>query len=206
MPVSFDLFGTLLSVERRTEPAKAVERALRERGVSVPEDWSTAYSETHVSLEAGEELSLPEHVRSALRSRGIDASESAVTGAVREAFAPDVTTRPGAPEAVTAAREDGPVGICSNCAVPGLVGRALEASSLDPTVFDGTVASVESGWRKPDHRAFEAVAEELNCSVTDLVHVGDDPHADGGIEAVGGRAILLTEHELSEVPALLRER
>jgi FMN phosphatase YigB (HAD superfamily) len=206
VPVSFDLFGTLLSVKREIEPANAVAHELRERGVPVPEDWSTAYSETHVSLEAGEELSLPEHVHAALGSRGVDASERTVAEAVKTAFAPEVTTRPGAAEAVTAACENGPVGICSNCAVPDLVGRALAESSLAPGAFDGIVASVERGWRKPDSRAFEAVAAELNCSVADLVHVGDDPHADGGIEAVGGRAILLTEHELSDVPAMLRER
>ncbi|MFW5974542.1 MAG: HAD family hydrolase [Natrialbaceae archaeon] len=206
MPVSFDLFGTLLDVRDRPQPGDAIADSLLEFGVDVPADWSTAYRERHVSVEAGEELPIPEHVRGALRSRGVQVNETVAENAVVSAFEPAVETRPGAAAAVKAARRRGPVGICSNCAVPGLVERALEESSLDRTTFDGIVSSVDIGYRKPDRRAFEAIAGELGTPVEGLVHVGDDPHADGGIAAVGGRAILLSDHDLQDVPTLLGDR
>ena len=156
-----------------------------------------------LDVPAGAETPLPAHVAAALDSRGIDASDDAIRRALIAALDPDVETRPGAVAAVDGAAERGPIAICSNCSVPRLVDRALERSALDPDRFDAIVTSVDCGWRKPDRRIFALTAEQLDASLDALVHVGDDPHADGGIEAYGGRAVLLTEHELSAVPGRL---
>ncbi|WP_436929500.1 HAD family hydrolase [Halosimplex halobium] len=203
MAVSLDLFGTLVAVSRPAEPAAAVARELRERGVAVPDDWATVYREPQVTVEAGAELPLSDHVRHALASRGVDADAETVAAAIRAAFDGPVETRDGAETAVAAAAERGPVGVLSNCSVAGLVERTLARSTLDADRFDAVVASVGCGYRKPDRRAFEAIADALDVAVADLVHVGDDPATDGGAEDAGARSVLLTDTELTDLPGEL---
>ncbi|WP_089670025.1 HAD family hydrolase [Halobacterium jilantaiense] len=202
MTTSFDCFGTLVDAQRPEEPASAVADALADRGVRVPEDWTAAYREPHAEVARGAEYPLPDHVAAALASRGVDADAETVREATVEAFDRPVQRREGALAAVEAARERGPVAVLSNCSVPGLVERALTGADLAGE-FDAVVVSVDCGWRKPDERAFRAVAGALDTDPEDLVHVGDDPEADGGVEAVGGHAILLTETDLREVPGEL---
>ena len=202
MPVSFDVFGTLVAVERSADPATAVARALADRDVRVPGDWTDAYAESHRSVESGREYPLAAHVADALASRGVDAPRSTVAAAVRAAFAPEtVRTREGALDAIAAARARGPVGLCSNCSVPGLAERTLAASRLDLEGFDAVVTSVDCGWRKPDRRAFAAVADALDSEVADLVHVGDDPKTDGGVTDAGGTFVRVGAGELASLAA-----
>jgi FMN phosphatase YigB (HAD superfamily) len=192
--VSFDLFGTLVDADIPDDPATAVAEELRARDVSVPSDFGAAYREVHIDAPEGAEVPLPAHVAAALSSRGVDAPNNAARGAVVAAFDPTVTRRAGALEAIEAAAERGPIGLCSNCSVPELVGRTLIRADLRGR-FDTVVTSVGCGWRKPDVRAFEAVADGLGADVDSLAHVGDDPETDGGIEAAGGRFL-----DVSEVP------
>mgnify|MGYP002762874349 FL=1 len=201
MPVTFDLFGTLVDAARPADPAAAVARELRERGVSVPDDWAEAYAEPHVDAPEGAEVPLHAHVARALDSRGVSAPDNAARRAVTAAFEPDVTAGEGARAAVERARERGPVGLLSNCSVPELARRSLLSADLrwlnddrDP-LFDVVVTSLSCGWRKPDRRAFEAVARQLDCEVRELTHVGDSD-ADAGIEAAGGRFVDVRERPL----------
>jgi len=187
--VSFALFDTLVDADLPEDPPATVGDELRDRGVDVPEDWTDAYRETHVDAPAGAEIPLPAHVSRALASRGVDATGNAARRAVVAAFDPTVRTRDGAVEAVARAREDGPVGLLANCAVPELVGRVLVRSDLARDDFDAIVSSVACGWRKPDGRAFERVADALGVHPADLVHVGADPSVDGGVTAVDGRFV-----------------
>ncbi|MFD1562906.1 HAD family hydrolase [Haloarchaeobius amylolyticus] len=203
MGVSFDLFGTLVTADRPADPAAAVATELEKRDVTVPDDWADAYAEAHVDAPDGAEVPLPAHVSRALASRGVDYEHNAARRAVVAAFDPTVETRPGALEALEAAREYGPVAICSNCSVPELVGRTLVRSDFERDDFDAIVTSVGCGWRKPAPKIFELTAEELDAAPDELVHVGDDPKADGGIEAVGGIALLLEETPLADVPSRL---
>jgi FMN phosphatase YigB (HAD superfamily) len=198
--VSFDLFGTLVAVDPPADPACAVAAELRARGVAVPDDWQAAYLQSHVDAPPGAEVPLPAHVVAALRSRGVGTSENAARRAVVAAFDPAIETRPGAAAAVAAARERGPVGVLSNCAVPELVPRTLLRSSLSREAFDAVVSSLSCGWRKPDRRAFEAVAADLGVAAAGLVHVGDTPGVDGGVEAAGGRFVDVAEVSLAEFP------
>ncbi|PSP96694.1 HAD family hydrolase, partial [Halobacteriales archaeon QS_5_70_17] len=161
MATSFDLFGTLVDAARPEDPAGAVARELRERGVAVPDDWASAYREVHVDAPGGAEVPLPAHVARALAGRGVDAPGNAPRRAVVAAFDPDVRTRPGAPEAVAAAAERGPVAVCSNCSVPELAARTLIRSEVDRSLLDAVVTSVACGWRKPDARIFETTADRL---------------------------------------------
>ncbi len=193
---TFDLFGTLVTTERPDDSAEAVADALRARGVAVPDDWESAYRERHVDVADGAELPLPRHVVAALDSRGVDVSGPTAVAAVLDAFDRPITVRDGAREALRVARRQGPVGLLSNCSVPGLVERTLERAGF-PT-FDTVVTSVGCGWRKPHRRAFETVADELGVPPTHLVHVGDSA-ADAGIERVGGRCLHVEETPLPHV-------
>lgn len=206
MPVTFDLFGTLVDADRPADPAAAVARELDARGVAVPDDWADAYAESHVDAPPDAEVPLHAHVARALASRGVDAPNNAARRAVVAAFEPTVEARPGALDAVTRAREHGPVGLLSNCSVPELARRSLLAADLrwrpgsdrEP-LFDALVTSLSCGWRKPAPGAFETVASALDCAPADLVHVGDDAETDGGVDAVGGRFVNVAETPLSDV-------
>lgn len=204
--VSFDLFGTLVDATPPTDPAAAVASELAARDIPVPETWMDAYCESHIAIPDGAECSLSAHVVAALESRGVEPDESVVQRAVVAAFEPtDLSTRSGAEAAVTAAATHGPVAVLSNCSVPGLGRRALRRSTLDSEIFDAVVTSVACGWRKPDRRAFTTVAERFDASLTDLVHIGDDPRTDGGADDAGATSILLTETPLEAVPNRLEE-
>lgn len=200
MAVSFDLFGTLVSVRSPENPARAVARELESRDVAVPDDWADAYRERHVDAPAGAEVPLPAHVARALASRGVVASANAPRRAVVAAFDPEVTTRPGAPEAVAHAADLGRVGVCSNCSVPELAARTLIRSDVDRSLLDATVTSVACGWRKPDARIFETLADDLDAVPAELVHVGDDPSTDGGIEDAGGTFVDVSDVPLASLP------
>lgn len=199
--VSFDCFGTLVVVPRPDEPASEVGAALRERGIPLPEDWASAYMEAHVEVPDSGELSLPVHTQQALASRGIAADEVVVSEAVLAAFDREVTPVPGVAEALAAI--DAPVGVLSNCSVPGMVTKTLAHAGLLDAV-DTIETSVDCGWRKPDRRAFETVADALGVDVADLVHVGDNADADGGIESLGG-TYLPVEDDLTDLPSRLAE-
>ncbi|WP_435186275.1 HAD family hydrolase [Halobellus sp. EA9] len=204
MAVTFDLFGTLVAVDRPDDPAAAVATELRDRGVSVPEDWRDRYAEPHVDAPDGAEVPLPAHVAAALRTCDVDAPANAVRRAVVAAFDPAVTTRPGAVDAVRAAGERGPVGLLSNCSVPELVSRTLIRSDLDRAAFDAVVTSVGCGWRKPHAGAFETVAERLQTDAAEVVHIGDDPATDGGIEALGGGFVDVGDVDLETLATRLK--
>ena len=204
MAVSFDLFGTLVEVTRPSDPAAAVADELRERGVAVPPDFGDAYREMHVDAPDGAEVPLPAHVSAALASRGVDAPNNAARRAVVAAFDPEVDRRSGALDAIAAAREHGPVGVCSNCSVPELARRTLIRADLRDA-FDCVVTSVACGWRKPDARAFETVARRLGVPVAGLVNVGDDPATDGGIVDTGGRFVDIDDTPLSALGTTLEE-
>ena len=204
--VSFDLFGTLVDVEMPASPAAAVATELEARDVSVPADWETLYGEPHIDAPEGAEVPLPAHVAAALSSGGVEYEAGAVRRAVIAAFDPNVETRASALEAVAAAREHGPVALCSNCSVPELVPRTLIRSDLERDDFDVIVTSAGCGWRKPAPEIFETTAEQLEVSLSELVHVGDDPRTDSGIEAVGGRFVPLEEVRLADIPDYLEER
>ncbi|EMA62565.1 HAD family hydrolase [Halorubrum lipolyticum] len=202
MAVTFDLFGTLVDVEYPSDPAEIVARELESRGVEVPDDWHVAYGERHVDAPAGAEVPLPAHVAHALDSRGVEAADNVVRHAVVAAFDPDVTRRDGARAAVRDVSERGPVGLLSNCAVPELVPKTLIRAGLRGE-FDAVTTSIGCGWRKPHPKAFETAADALGVPPASLVHVGDDPAADGGVEDVGGRFVDVTETPLDGLAAHL---
>ncbi len=200
--VSFDCFGTLVTAARPAEPWDAVADELAARGVPVPADWEAAYRSSHVDVDPLAELSLVDHTQAALASRDVSVDEGVLHEALLAAFDGPVTVRDGAEAAIRAAADRGPVGICSNCSLPGLVDRTIERADL-PVEFDAVVTSVDCGWRKPHDRAFTAVCERLGVAVDDLVHVGDDPRCDGGGRTAGATVVLVEDVPLADLPAWL---
>lgn len=198
---SFDLFGTLVEVDRPSNPATAIATELESRGVTVPSDWEKRYRTPQIDIRASRELSLPDHVRAILADcDALPTAPGPIHEAILAAFDSPVRTRDGATSAVRAASDWGPVGILSNCSVPGLVARTLDRSVLDRDRFDTVVTSVACGWRKPDARAFEVAANQLDVPVAELLHVGDDPKTDGGATDAGATALLLEDVPLGEIP------
>lgn len=205
--LSIDLFGTLVAVDPPPDPAAAVAAALRERDVSVPSDWHERYASPTADVPEGVERSLYDHVEAALTAgRDADAERGAIERAVDAAFDPSVVARDGAATAVAAASESGPVGVLSNTAVPGLATRAVERASLPGERIDAVVTSVGCGWRKPDPRAFRAVADALSVPASQLIHVGDDPATDGGAPSAGARFVSIEETPLESVPTMVEGR
>ena len=196
---TFDLFGTLVEVTAQEDPADAIATELSARGVSVPADWQDAYRTPQLETEPGAELPLTEHVRAILDTE-TSADRALIREAVLAAFDQPVESRPDAVQTVQAMGEYGPVGLLSNCSVPGLVDRTLERSELDAGQFDAVVTSVGCGWRKPDRRAFEAVASRLGVPVDKITHVGDNRETDGGAAEVGADCLLVDEVPLAEMP------
>lgn len=201
--ISFDLFGTLVSVDRPDDPAEAVAHALEEQGVSVSDDWSETFRERHTDEPQGAEVPLTAHVAAALASRSSTLDGASlrddVERAVRSAFDPDVRTHDGVVTAVDTLGKRMPVGVLSNCSVPGLAERTIERSSIDRAALDAVTTSVGCGWRKPDPRAFRAVAEDLSVDVERLLHIGDDPVTDGGAVEAGATALLVDETPVPDV-------
>ncbi|MDS0260613.1 HAD family hydrolase [Haloarcula sp. S1CR25-12] len=204
MVVSFDLFGTLVAADRPDEPWAAVADSLTERGVPVPDDWEAAYRRSHREYDRGQEAPLDEHVRLALASRDITVTAVTAREAVLAAFDGSVARRDGARAALTAAAERGPVAVCSNCSVPGLVERTLARTELGRGA-DVVVTSVGCGWRKPHPDIFEATAAALDAPLSTLVHVGDDARTDGGAGRAGARSVLIDDVPLPAVATRLRE-
>ncbi|GGM42775.1 HAD family hydrolase [Haloarcula argentinensis] len=208
MALSFDLFGTLVTADRPSEPWDAVAEALMTRSVRVLDDWEDAYRSAHRDYDRGREAPLDEHVRLALASRGIEVTEETATEAVLDAFDSPVTVRDGAIDVVDAAAQRGPVAICSNCSVPGLVERTLERAAIESRSdhsFDAVVTSVDCDWRKPHPNIFESTADALDVALADLVHVGDDARTDGGAGRVGAQSILLEDRSLPAIAERIRE-
>jgi len=205
--LSFDLFGTLVDADRSDRPWDAVADALAERSVRVPDDWESAYRSAHRDYDRGREAPLDEHVRLALESRGVTVTEATAREAVLTAFDVPVTVRDGARDALSAARDCGPVAVCSNCSVPGLVERTLSHAGFEQGVLapDAVVTSVDCGWRKPHEEIFEETARTLDVSLSALVHVGDDARTDGGADRVGATAVLLDDVSLATVAERVRE-
>nr|ABQ75896.1 conserved cobalamine operon protein predicted hydrolase [uncultured haloarchaeon] len=201
--VTFDLFDTLVTVSRPADPAAAVASELQTRGVTVPSDWETAYRTVHVESQRGSEVPLSTHVNAALQSRDVSAPAEYIRHAVTAAFDPTVQTRPNAITAVETAVANGPVGILSNCSVSQLVHRTLMRSDIDRSLFDAIVTSVDCGWRKPHPRAFQAVAKSLRVDPTSLIHIGDNPETDGGINDVGGHFHNITKTSLGQINTAL---
>lgn len=116
------------------------------------------------------------------------------------------------------------LGLCSNFSHSETAFGILEAAGLYG-YLDAVVVSDAVGFRKPRSEIFEAVLRELDVAPEEMLHVGDNLHADiGGAYALGIRTAWVTRRvdapeqrlkdytgpppdvtirDLAEIPALL---
>lgn len=207
--VSFDLFGTLVTVEKPPDPGAAVAEALCERGVDLPAHWESAYRTSYIETQPLEEVPLQDHVRALFETHAEDPAavpdRDLIDDALQAAFDTPLQTREGAVKVVETLSGQMPVGILSNSSVAGLVDRTVERSDLSTDTFDGVNSSVGIGWRKPHERAFEHMANDLGADMATLLHVGDDPRTDGGASRVGATAAIIPETGPISLEAIVGE-
>ncbi|WP_330630632.1 HAD family hydrolase [Halocatena halophila] len=193
--VTFDLFGTLVSVRRETAPAAAIRTYFLDAGFAVPERFEQAYYEPQLECPPDRALSTTEHVRATVAACDVDVPTTLCRRAVRETFTAEPTLRAETTAAIRLAADRGPVGLCSNCSVVGLVEEILSETQIEDA-FDAVVTSVGCGWRKPSPKIFETVASRLGVDPASITHIGDNRTTDGGIETVGGTFINCQEQSL----------
>lgn len=200
--ISFDLFGTLVSVSRPEDPATRIATCLRQQDVPVPDDWTARYATSHYDVDPGVERPLADHVLAALGESGSTSAtpRPAVERAVRRAFDVPVEPRPDVEATLAGMAAEHRLAVLSNCSVTGLVERSLETAGLGTDRFDAVIASVDCGWRKPHEGAFRALEDELGIPLERIVHVGDTAATDGGATAVGARYVSIQEVPLGELP------
>jgi len=200
--ISFDLFGTLVSVSRPEDPAARVARCLREQDVAVPDDWAARYGTNYADVDPGVERPLTDHVLAALGEpeESMATVRPAVERAIRQAFDAPAEPRPDVEATLAALASEHRLAVLSNCSVAGLVERSLETAGLGTDLFDAVIASVDCGWRKPHEGAFRALESALELPLDRLVHVGDTAATDGGATAVGARYISIEEVPIGALP------
>lgn len=118
--------------------------------------------------------------------RGVDAFFSVFRGKARVV--------PGAIELVSTLRSSGVnMGVLTD--VPYAMPRRLVLEDLAvaglEVLHDSTLTSSEVGMRKPDPAGFLALAARLDCTVRDVVFVGNERKDVEGARAAGARSILL---------------
>lgn len=195
--VSFDLFGTLVTVEKPPDPGVALAEALEARGVDLPANWDEAYRTAYTDADPLEERPLSEHVLALFEAHADEVTTvpdaELIGSALFDAFDTPLETRPGAAATIDAFADHVPVGVLSNSSVVGLVDRTIERSTIPAERFAVVRSSVDIGWRKPHERAFETIADDLGVSLESLLHVGDDARTDGGAERAGGHAAIVPD-------------
>jgi HAD superfamily hydrolase (TIGR01549 family) len=84
------------------------------------------------------------------------------------------------------------VAMLTNTNTQETVGKKLQAIGLNPSFFEPVITSVEIGYHKPDHRAFERV-QALNTNSNRILYIGDKENTDiVPAKALGMKACLVT--------------
>ncbi|GAB3673481.1 HAD family hydrolase [Halopiger thermotolerans] len=111
-----------------------------------------------------------------LAGRDTDADPAAVATAYRETIAEALEPLPGVESLLAALRTEYRVGLLTNGPVRAQRDK-LETLGWEDA-FDAALVTGELEAGKPDPRAFEAIAAELDVDPADAVYVGDDAEAD----------------------------
>ncbi|QSW99140.1 HAD family hydrolase [Haloterrigena alkaliphila] len=111
-----------------------------------------------------------------LETRETDADPAAVADAYRETIAETLEPLPGVETMLADLRGEYRVGLLTNG--PVRAQRDKIATLGWDGRFDAALVTGELQAGKPDRRAFEAIAAELNVELEDAVYVGDEVEAD----------------------------
>ena len=168
--VVFDLDYTLaVPTQDRTT---ILQRAAAEAGA--PALTREAYLEAHrrnLTRETREPI-----FADLLEGRETDADPAAVADAYRETIAASLEALPGVETMLEDLRAEYRVGLLTNG--PVRAQRDKIATLGWERAFDAALVTGELEAGKPDRRAFEAIAAELDVDPADAVYVGDEVQAD----------------------------
>ncbi len=192
----------LLGVARACRPDTS-EAAVRAAFAEAARRYDAAWKQTH-STPGASEL-----VRCIWEALALDVGAAQHDEAVRVfeeglLFGPPDLAE-GLEEALAWAARHFRLGIISDTMFsPGrVIRRLLERRGL-LGYFDAFVFSDETGFSKPDVRAFEQAGATLGVGAAEIVHIGDLRRTDvAGAQGAGARAILYTgvRHDDDDVPA-----
>jgi FMN phosphatase YigB (HAD superfamily) len=212
--IVFDLFDTLVHHEterlafrehegRRLSPStpRLHEHAVRVAGLELSlSEFAAIQREVDEALHEetiARGLELPTIRRfgalAARLGRGDDAELAAAWTDIHMTLLRSAVRIPGHHEAILAALAvDHRLAVCSNFS-HGRTARAILEEARFDAHLAGIVISEELGFRKPRPEVFAAVAESLELSPGEILHVGDDLAADvAGAAAAGLRTVWLT--------------
>jgi putative hydrolase of the HAD superfamily len=219
--VTFDLWETLIIDEPEGDMTRSrmryegIHSALADLGVQLPlDDLRRAYEESAPRLQAvwrrNEDMSTIEQIRLIIElASGQPAvippypgsAEMLAKAYVDPLFAMPPKLNKDALAALKGLRRRAyKIGLISNTGrTPGEALRQLLEKYDVLRFFDVTVFSDGAGCRKPNKGIFELAADKLDASLTNMVHIGDDPEADiWGAKQAGMRALLF-EHKMPDV-------
>ncbi len=219
--VSFDLFNTLITVERDalTDALNRLLDRLREGGFifdsrSFQDDHRQAALEClEKSRKDGKETHNSIWISAALMKQGYSVfpSDPRIDSAVEgyfSAFLDHARVIPGTREMLGRLRGRYRLGLLSNFTHAPAARSILDHLGLTG-FFDAVVISGEIGYRKPHARAFEALVGDLGLDTGHIVFVGDDPEPDmHGAQQAGLKPVLSTyvrDHHLPFAPGYLSD-
>lgn len=216
--VLFDFSGTLFRIESTRDWLDAV---LEERGITLPEEQLTKYTDelTRAGAQPGglDPSPVPPPLAElwATRDRSAELHRATYTGLAKTVTLPDpqlytaLYERHMAPAAwrpypdaravLSGLRERGArVAVVSN--IGWDLRPVFRAHGLDGLV-DAYVLSYEHGVQKPDVRLFRAACEAIGREPGEVLMVGDDRRADGGAAALGCAVHFVDHLPVEERPA-----
>lgn len=176
--VIFDLFGTLVEIKAPRYPYGRLLRWIRQSGIALkPNDAKRIMSQPVTLADAAELFgATPPAAQLAAWEMDLQTELNAMC------LFPDAL-----PALARLRSSEYRIGLCSNLALP----YAAPAKALLPEL-DVYAWSFQIGAIKPDPKVYEYLVCELQCSPSDILFIGDSPHADfDGPSKFGMKAKLL---------------
>lgn len=197
--VTFDLFGTLLTIDETRLPEIVVDgrpirsllagpiSRLRERApkANLGEflvGYSQASARAREAFEQGDDRELPPDWAFAQALQRLDSCDTELSASLASALT-DATIEAAVqvPDTATVLHElrrrGYALGVISNFADAAGGERLLARIGLSHR-FDAVVLSGDVSWRKPNARIFAAALRRLRLPPSAVIHVGDEPRAD----------------------------
>lgn len=163
--VAFDVFGTLVRIERPTRPFRRLVRALHEAGRPRQADDGMRAMSNVLSLRHAAELFGGVVSEQTLLALEADLAEELRSITVFDDVAPTLT----------ALRDRGiKIALCSNLAAP----YGPPVLDLLPVKPDFCAWSYEVGAVKPQDAIYRYLCEGIDCRPDEVLMIGDTPEAD----------------------------
>lgn len=166
-----------------------------------------------LSEESGEDYDFVRRLKLMFEAEGIlfEEADSRFTACLKrqEELArehPPVAYHADAPKLLRELARHMPVAVVSNTGMlPGTLMRDLLAHAGYEHVFSATIFSDEVGASKPSPAIFQEAVRQLGAAPEEIVHLGDNPVADGeGARLAGMKHILVNQPSALDISQALR--